>query len=144
MTPWPVAVGFAAPLAGRLSDRFPAAILGSIGLAALTAGLALMARLPPHPTFVDIAWPMAICGAGFGFFQAPNNRILLSSAPRKRSGAAGGMLATARLAGMSIGATLAALFFRIAPQTAESIALWVGACFAVAAALVSLTRLARR
>ena len=90
MTPWPVAVGFAAPLAGRLSDRFPAAILGSIGLAALTAGLALMARLPPHPTFVDIAWPMAICGAGFGFFRRPTIasccRRRRASVPAPRAG----------------------------------------------------------
>ena len=143
MTPWPVAVAVAAPIAGRLSDRFPSAILGSIGLAGLAAGMALLAELPSHATFVEIAWPMALCGAGFGFFQAPNNRILLSSAPRKRSGAAGGMLATARLTGMATGATLAALFFRVAPQGAEPIALWFGAGFAVAAALVSLTRLAK-
>jgi hypothetical protein len=36
---------------------------------------------------------------GFGFFQAPNNRSMLSAAPLSRRGAAGGMLATARLTG---------------------------------------------
>ena len=144
MTPWPAAVAVSAPLAGRLSDRFPAAILGAIGLAAMSAGLVLLAYLPAHASVLDIAWPMALCGAGFGFFQAPNNRILLSSAPRPRAGAAGGMLATARLTGLSAGATLAALFFRVAPHRAEPIALMVGAGFAALAVLISLTRLVKR
>jgi DHA2 family multidrug resistance protein-like MFS transporter len=144
MTPWPMAVGVAAPIAGRLSDRVSAAILGFVGLAGLAIGMVLLARLPLNASFVDIAWPMALCGAGFGFFQAPNNRTLLSSAPRTRAGAAGGMLATARVTGLAAGATLVALFFRVAPTHAEPIALMVGAGFAVAAALASLIKLAKR
>jgi DHA2 family multidrug resistance protein-like MFS transporter len=144
MTPWPVAVGISAPIAGRLSDRVPAAILGFVGLAGLAIGMTLLARLPLDASFIDIAWPMALCGAGFGFFQAPNNRTLLSAAPRRRAGAAGGMLATARVTGLAAGATLVALFFRVAPTRAEPIALMVGAGFAVVAALASLTKLAKR
>ena len=56
----------------------------------------------------------ACAGLGFGFFQAPNNRSMLSAAPLARSGAAGGMLAAARLMGQTIGAILAAISFRIA------------------------------
>ena len=143
MTPWPVAIGFAAPLAGRLSDRVPAAILGCGGLAALAAGLALLAILPPNASSADIVWRMALCGLGFGFFQSPNNRTLLSAAPRRRAGAAGGMLATARLTGMTSGTALAALFFGIAPHGAETVDLAVGAAFAVFAAIVSLMRLSK-
>ena len=33
MTPWPAIVVFVAPIAGRLSDRHPAGLLGGIGLA---------------------------------------------------------------------------------------------------------------
>ncbi len=109
MMPWPLATGVAAPLAGRLSDRYSPAILGGIGLAALAAGLAALALLPAHPQIPDIAWRMALCGAGFGFFQTPNNRTLITSAPKARSGSASGMLGTARLTGQTIGAALAAL-----------------------------------
>ena len=35
MTPWPVGVALAAPIAGRLADRYPAGILGSAGLLTL-------------------------------------------------------------------------------------------------------------
>ena len=61
---------------------------------------------------------MALCGFGFGAFQAPNNRTMLAAAPRARCGAAGGMLATARLLGMTVGATVVALVFHVAPDRA--------------------------
>ncbi|MBN3814268.1 MFS transporter, partial [Paraburkholderia sp. Ac-20347] len=74
MTPWPVVVAAAAPIAGRLSDRYPPGLLGAIGLAILAAGMASLAMLPVHPSVPDIVIRMAICGAGFGFFQSPNLR----------------------------------------------------------------------
>ncbi|HEX2941118.1 MAG TPA: MFS transporter [Rhodopila sp.] len=144
MTPWPVAVGLVAPLAGRLSDRIPAAILGTAGLAVLAAGLTLLTTLKLDANAIDISWRMALCGLGFGFFQSPNNRTLLSSAPRSRAGAAGGMLATARLTGQTTGATLAALVFGIAPRGAENTDLLIGAGLAAVAAIASVARLPAR
>ncbi|MGV7246529.1 MFS transporter, partial [Caballeronia sp. M23-90] len=92
MTPWPMVIVFIAPLAGMLSDRYSAGVLGGIGLALLSAGLLLLATTGAHPAPFDIAWRMALCGLGFGLFQSPNNRQMLSSAPRNRSGGASGML----------------------------------------------------
>ena len=143
MTPWPVALGLAAPFAGRMSDRMPAALLGSAGLGALAVGLLLLATMPEHATTTEIVWRMALCGFGFGFFQAPNNRTMLSAAPRQRAGAAGGMLATARLVGMTGGATLATVIFRLAPRNAETVDLAIGVGFAVVAAVASLMRLGK-
>jgi DHA2 family multidrug resistance protein-like MFS transporter len=140
MTPWPLAVGIGAPIAGRLADKLSAAVLGAVGLIVLCSGLALLAGLPENPTSVEIAWRMALCGLGFGFFQAPNNRSMLSAAPLSRSGAAGGMLATARLTGQTIGAILAAISFRIAGH-AELVALAAAATLAGIAAIASAARL---
>ncbi len=142
MTPWPVAVGLAAPIAGRLSDQINPSLLGSAGLATLAAGLIALATMRLHAGVGDIVWRMALCGLGFGFFQAPNNRILLTSAPRQRAGAAGGVLATARLTGTTAGATLAVCVFRTASGGAETIDLLLAAGFAVAAAAISVLRLA--
>ena len=141
MTPWPVAVGLSVPIAGRLSDRLPAAILGAGGLVALAIGLALLATMPLDATRFAIVWRMGLCGFGFGFFQAPNNRTMLASAPRSRAGAAGGMLATARLLGMTAGAAVAAAVFSLAARNAETIDLGIGVAFALVAVALSLGRL---
>jgi DHA2 family multidrug resistance protein-like MFS transporter len=141
MTPWPVAVSIAAPIAGRLADRWSAGLLGGIGLAILAVGLGLLAVIPPHAGTVDIVWRMAVCGLGFGFFQSPNNRAMMASAPRKRSGAAGGMLATARLIGQTAGAASVALIFRIEGHSTTNMTLVVAAIVAAVAAGVSMTRL---
>jgi DHA2 family multidrug resistance protein-like MFS transporter len=141
MTPWPLVVAVMAPIAGRLSDRYPAGILGSIGLALLGVGMGLLAMLPANPHLLDIVWRMAICGCGFGFFQAPNMKALMSSAPPGRSGAASSIVATARLTGQTTGAALAALCFNLAGREGATIALVLGAGFAAVGCVMSSLRL---
>ncbi len=141
MTPWPLALALAAPLAGRLADRHAAGILGGLGLLVMAAGLALLAFLPPQASAAGFAWRMALCGLGFGFFQAPNNRAIMAAAPRQRSGAAGGMLSAARLLGQSLGAASVAILFRYCGAAGSDFALCLAALLAFAGALVSLLRL---
>src|SRR3984893_5621848 len=141
MTPWPLVVAIMAPIAGRLSDRYPAGILGSLGLALLGVGMALLAMLPASPHVADIVWRMAICGCGFGFFQAPNMKALMASAPADRSGSASGMVATARLTGQTIGTALAALCFGLAGREGATLELVLGAVFAVVGCGMSVLRL---
>ena len=141
ITPWPVAVGIAAPVAGRLADRFPTAILGSVGLAVLSTGLLLLADLPADGSALDICLCMLLCGVGFGFFQSPNNRTLLSAAPLDRSGAAAGMLATSRVTGQTIGASLTSVVFHIATASGEVACLTIAATLAGIGAIASISRL---
>jgi DHA2 family multidrug resistance protein-like MFS transporter len=141
MTPWPLAVAVSAPIAGRLSDRYPAGALGGIGLGVFALGLAALAFIHPGSSNLDIAWRMAVCGLGFGFFQSPNNRAMVSSAPMHRSGAAGGALATARLLGQTAGAVTTGMFFHLAGAQATTLALGTASGVAAVAALVSLLRL---
>ena len=142
MTPWPLVVGIMAPIGGRLSDRHSAGVLGGLGLVLLAIGMVLLATLPASPGILDIVWRMVICGIGFGFFQTPNIRALMSSAPADRSGGASGIVATARLTGQTIGAALAALCFALAGREGATVALALGAGFAAFGSVMSFLRLA--
>jgi DHA2 family multidrug resistance protein-like MFS transporter len=141
MTPWPLMVAIMAPVAGRLSDRYPAGVLGGIGLAVLMLGMVLLALLPANPLMADIVWRMALSGVGFGFFQTPNMKALMFSAPSGRSGSASGIVATARLTGQTTGAALAALCFGLADHEGATVALALGAGFAAVGSLMSFLRL---
>jgi DHA2 family multidrug resistance protein-like MFS transporter len=141
ITPWPIAIGIAAPIAGRLADRYSAGLLGGIGLLCFALGLLSLAFLPDHPDHIDIVWRMALSGIGFGLFQSPNNRAMLSSAPKNRSGGASGMLSTARLLGQTSGAALVALLFARFPHQGPTVALFLATGFALVASSVSFARL---
>jgi MFS transporter, DHA2 family, multidrug resistance protein len=142
MTPWPLVVGIMAPIGGRLSDRYSAGVLGGLGLVLLGIGMVLLAMLPPSPSVINIVWRMVICGLGFGFFQTPNIRAIMSSAPSDRSGGASGIVATARLTGQTVGAALAALCFALAGRDGATVALALGAGFAALGSVMSFLRLA--
>ncbi len=144
MTPWPLSVAVIAPFAGRMADRYPAGLLGGCGMTLMTLGTGLMVFLPHDPTMLDIAWRMTISGVGFGFFNTPNNRAIIGSAPPHRAGGASGMQATARLFGQTTGAALVALVFAMLPETGPVMALAISAAAAGVAAAVSFSRLAAR
>ncbi len=141
MTPWPLALVFVAPIAGRLADRYPAGLLGGIGLAVFSGGLASLAMLPADPSSFDIAWRMLMAGAGFGLFQSPNNRTMLAAAPPERAGGASGMLGTARLTGQTLGAAFVAMIFNLSGADAAGVALGLATTLALVAMVLSLVRL---
>jgi DHA2 family multidrug resistance protein-like MFS transporter len=141
MTPWPLVVAVMAPIGGRLSDRFSAGLLGGLGLLLLGLGMVLLATLPAAPNVANIIWRMMICGIGFGLFQTPNMKAIMSSAPPHRSGSASGIVATARLTGQTVGAALAALCFSLAGRDGATLALALGAGFAGLGSLMSFLRL---
>jgi DHA2 family multidrug resistance protein-like MFS transporter len=106
----------------------------------LGIGMVLLATLPPEPSVANIVWRMVVCGAGFGFFQTPNMKALMSSAPPGRSGGASGIVATARLTGQTTGAALAAFCFGLVGHEGATLALALGAGFAAVGCVMSLLR----
>jgi DHA2 family multidrug resistance protein-like MFS transporter len=144
ITPWPMAVAVAAPIASRLVERYPAGLLGGIGLCIFALGLFALAMLAEHPTPSDVIWRMALAGFGFGMFQTPNNRTMIAAAPRERSGGASGMLGTARLLGQTTGTALVALLLGRYPINGTQISLLTGVGFALLGAGLSMLRLSEQ
>jgi DHA2 family multidrug resistance protein-like MFS transporter len=138
ITPWPAALVVMAPIAGRLADRYSAGLLGGLGLAVMTLGLLLVLFMPVPPTQIDVAWRLAICGIGFGFFQSPNNRLMIASAPRDRAGAGSGMLSTSRLLGQTTGSALVALLFGVTHGGPDSIELGTRLAIGMAASFAAI------
>ncbi len=141
MSAWALVVACVGPFAGRLSDRFPPAALGGIGLAILSMGMLSLKWMPLDASGWEIALRMGLCGLGFGFFQSPNLKAIMSSAPATRSGGASGMVAVARLTGQTTGAALTALCFTLAGTHGSGWALGLGAVTAATAAALSWSRL---
>ncbi len=140
LAPWPLTTMIVAPLAGTLSDRYPAGALGGIGMAVAFAGLIALAFLPMHPGWFDIAWRMSLTGAGFGLFLSPNARLIIGSAPIERAAAAGGLISTTRMVGQTMGATLVAALLALG-MGADRTPAFVAAALAFVAGLCSLARL---
>ena len=140
MTPLPIATALAAMISGRLADRLAPGKLAATGLVIFAIGLACLAFLPADATNLDIVWRMALAGFGFGIFQAPNNKVMIGSAPRQRSGGASAIQSTARLLGQSIGVAVLAIVLGTHIDGAFSIGLGIAACLAAAGIVPSALR----
>jgi DHA2 family multidrug resistance protein-like MFS transporter len=141
LIPWPATLVLVTFVAAKLVERTSPAVLGGLGLAIVALGLLSLVNLPAGSGIYDLAWRLSVCGLGYGLFQAPNMVALMNSAPRNRSGSAGGILATARLLGQAIGATIVAFCLSVWLDQGILVALWLGVCLATFGALVSLLRM---
>jgi DHA2 family multidrug resistance protein-like MFS transporter len=140
---WPLVVALTAPLVSKIADRgrYSSSLLCSVGLIILAAGMAALALLPANSAAVEILIPLAICGLGFGLFQAPNIREILSNAPKSRTGGASGIVALSRLMGQTTGAAIVAQCFVWWSPTAPLMSLWIGGASALIGCVFSVMRL---
>jgi DHA2 family multidrug resistance protein-like MFS transporter len=115
--------------------------LCAAGGVVLAAGLALCAAWPMHGSVLPLVVFTSLAGLGFGFFQTPNNRNMLLSAPKERSGAAGGMQGAARLTGQTLGSLLMGVLFTLLPgPVAPRWGLALAAVCALAGGVISTLR----
>ena len=140
MTPLPIGTAVAATISGRLADRLAPGKLAAIGLSIFAIGLACLAVLPVDASNLDIVWRMALTGFGFGIFQAPNNKVMIGSAPRARSGGASAIQSTARLLGQSVGVALLAIVLSTQLSGGFTLGLGIAACLAAAGIIPSALR----
>lgn len=150
-TPWPVGIALVAPWAGKLADRYAPSIISTAGLLIFVTGLTLLATLPASVAHWDIGLRSLICGIGFGCFQSPNNREMLSSVVREWSGYASGVLAIVRTFGQCLGAALVSVLLAVMVSAnsiveqdqAVRVSLWLAVAASGCAILLSVSRLRR-
>jgi len=110
MSPMSVAVMFAAPAAGRLSDRVGSRWIVMAGLLLMAFGIALMAGLTPFQSGLQpdtsaasLMLPFVLCGLGIGLAIAPTTSAVMATVPMERVGNASGVLSTLRQLGSVMG-----------------------------------------
>ncbi len=108
ITPIPLTAALVAPFSGALSDRIGQRLPASVGIAVLVAGLLSLTTLPDPFTVGDLAWRLALVGAGQGLFLSPNSSSILGAVPRPRLGTASGMIAQMRVVGQACGIVVSA------------------------------------
>jgi DHA2 family multidrug resistance protein-like MFS transporter len=140
---WPLLVALMAVVVAPLSDRYPTGILCSAGLVVLTGGMWSLATMGHNVSQFGIAVRLAACGIGFGLFQSPNMREIMSKATASRSGGASAVVAISRLMGQTCGAALVAQCFHWWPAAGSQMALWLGGVCALLGCAFSAMRLWR-
>lgn len=111
----PLTAGFMimSPLGGKLSDKYGAKHLATLGMAIVVVAFFLLTTLPPELTkahYIFFGGFLFVMGIGNGLFAAPNAAAIMNSVPAENRGISSGMRATLMNAGMTLSI---GLFFTI-------------------------------
>lgn len=104
---FPLGMGLAGPLGGRLADRWGARPVAVTGAALTAAGLLLLVPLGDDWSPVDVAWRLALAGVGMGLNGGPTQALVMGAAPADRAATVGSSVQLARSLGFTLGPALA-------------------------------------
>lgn len=112
------------PFCGRLSDRVPAGMVATGGMALCAVGLAIAAGLSADSSLLMVILLLVLLGAGFALFSSPNVNIIMSSVEPRYLGIASGLNSSMRTLGMMTSMMIITLIFSYLmhgqPVTAET------------------------
>ncbi len=80
-----------APVSGKLSDMIGSRLLSCIGMAVSAAAFIILSVIDCNSHFIYVLLAAFLLGAGAGIFVAPNNKLVMASAPCDKQGAASGV-----------------------------------------------------
>ncbi|MFD7279756.1 MFS transporter [Streptomyces sp. NPDC059862] len=132
---FPLGMGLAGPLGGRLADRYGPRRVAVLGASLTALGLLLLVPLGDGWSPPDVAWRLALAGVGMGLNGGPTQALVMGAAPPGRAATIGSALQLARSLGFTLGPALATAAWGLAGSAGGAragLALAAGAaCLAV-------------
>ena len=120
----PIVQAVFSPFCGRLSDRVPASLVATAGMAFCTLGLAVASQLDAVSSLAQVVLLLVFLGLGFALFSSPNVSIIMGSVESRYLGVASGLNASMRTLGMTSSMMIITLIFSYLmhgrPVTAET------------------------
>ncbi|MFD7405022.1 MFS transporter [Streptomyces sp. NPDC059866] len=104
---FPLGMGLAGPLGGRLADRYSPRRVAVLGACLTALGLLLLVPLGDGWSPPDVAWRLALAGVGMGLNGGPTQALVMGAAPPGRAATVGSALQLARSLGFTLGPALA-------------------------------------
>jgi MFS family permease len=111
ITPFPVTIAVAAPISGRLSDRFGPRGVVPAGLFIFGLAMFFYSRLPAGATYPHVFWRLALAGLGTGLAFPPLASAAMGVVFKGKQGVGAGVFNASRQVGFTLGlAVLVAVF----------------------------------
>ncbi|MCL5428156.1 MAG: MFS transporter [Candidatus Marsarchaeota archaeon] len=100
LIPGYVVGSLSAPYMGRLSDRFGARILATLGISLMCIAILVYLALTATTSYYIVVLATILTGIGGAMFWPANNSTVMAHAPREEYGSTSGFLRTASSVGM--------------------------------------------
>ncbi|CDR01926.1 MFS transporter [Streptomyces iranensis] len=110
---FPLGMGLAGPLGGRLADRYGARPVAVAGAALTATGLLLLVLPGDGWSPPDVAWRLVLAGLGMGLTGGPTQALVMGAAPPGRTATVGSTVQLARSLGFTLGPALATAAWRL-------------------------------
>ncbi len=107
LIPLSIGLGVVGPIGGRLSDRYGARVLSTVGLLLQALALLLLSSLTRSTPLSAVAAYEALMGVGGGLFFPANTAAIMGGVPRARFGVGSGVMMTLRNSSMALSFALA-------------------------------------
>ena len=132
------------PVAGILTDRWGARPSALAGLGALVTGTALLLPLDQDWTSPDLAWRLAVIGAGLGLALGPIQTMAMASSPVELLSTTSATTNLARQLGIALGPTLATALWASTGYTLSGMRVALGLAVGLGLASVAAAGLASK
>ena len=135
LTPWDASLylipgyilgGGVAPFSGRLSDRYGARVVASLGLLLQAGGILTYSTLGTGSPLYVVVLASVLNGAGSSTYYPANNSAVMANAPRRAYGMASGLLRTFSNVGMVCSFGVALLFASLAVPRRVAFEIFLG------------------